>query len=157
MTIRTRDAVAGALAGALATIPMTVLMVAGHRRLPLLHRDPLPPGQITDSLLAGVSLHDDLSREQKAALALLNHFAYGAAMGLLFGALDKRSPLPRIASGIGYGLLVWAGNYLVLLPSLGLYRSAANEPRERNLLMLAAHVVWGASLGAADAATLSSK
>src|SRR5436190_23311022 len=106
MKTTTRDALAGALAGALATIPMTVIMLVGHRRLPVRQRDPLPPGQITDSLLAEIDLHDDLSREQKAALALLNHFAYGAAMGSLFGALPKPSPLPRMASGIGYGLLV---------------------------------------------------
>jgi hypothetical protein len=139
----------GGMAGILATVPMTVLMVLWHRRLPFQQRDPLPPAQVTESLLASVDLHDDLAPSQKLPLIFTNRFAYGAAMGSLYGLLaGPRSRQHPISSGILYGLTVWAANYGGLLPSFNLYRSAKDEPAERNLLVISAHVVWGASLGA---------
>jgi putative membrane protein len=55
--------------------------------------------------------------------------------------------LPKVAEGVLFGLAVWGGSYLGLLPGTGLYRSAKDEAPERNALMIAAHIIWGASLG----------
>jgi uncharacterized membrane protein YagU involved in acid resistance len=147
--------IAGALAGLVATIPMSICMLAGYRRLPWGKRDPLPPEQITKNVLSGVGLRDDLSERQEQALVVLNHFGYGATMGAVYGMLPH-SPAPAgsLACGIAYGLSVWAASYLGWLPAAGLYRSATEEPRQRNELMIAAHVVWGASLGITTAALL---
>jgi hypothetical protein len=140
--------VAGGAAGFLATVPMSAVMLVGHRWLPWRQRDPLPPQQINDELLESANLDDDLSRQERAGLAVANHFAYGAAMGSLYGGLTSAaSPSSPVISGIAYGLSVWAGSYLGLVAALGLYRSATEEPGGRNTLMIAAHVVWGASLG----------
>jgi hypothetical protein len=135
---------------------MTALMVLWRRGLPWRQREALPPAQITNSLLASVDLDDDLSSPQQARLALANHFAYGAAMGSIYGLIAGAPSNQRpIASGVGYGLAVWAVNYLGLLPSLGLYRSARDEPPQRNLLMVSAHVLWGAGLGLLTEAALA--
>ena len=108
----------------------------------------LPPQQITVNALDAMDVDDDLGRTQVAALAALNHFGYGAAMGSIYGALTSaRQPTFPVLSGIEYGLFVWGFSYLGLLPSLGLYRAAFREPAERNLLMLTAHIVWGGGLG----------
>jgi len=48
---------------------------------------------------------------------------------------------------VGYGLVVWAGSYLGLLPAVGLHRPATREPAGRNGMMIGAHVVFGAVLG----------
>jgi len=53
-----------------------------------------------------------------------------------------------VAKGVGFGLLVWAGSYLGLLPAVGLHRPATRESARRNGMMIASHVVWGAVLGA---------
>jgi hypothetical protein len=117
--------------------------LVGHRWLPRRQRDPLPPQQITDRALASAQSHDDLSPQQRAALAVIEHFRYGTATGALYGSLISASPV-----SMNYlWSRVWAGSYMGLLPSVGLYRSAKDEPVRRNLLMLGAHVVWGASLG----------
>jgi putative membrane protein len=69
-------------------------------------------------------------------------------MGALYGLTANPQSLPAAApAGVAFGLGVWAGSYLGVLPAAGLYRSAADEPTERNAMMVAAHVVWGASLG----------
>src|SRR5919107_176638 len=79
-----------------------------------------------------------------------------AAMVAMHKALPahERYPLPAprapgrpVAKGITWGLIVWATSYLGLLPATGLHEPATRHPRERNLLMILAHVVWGGALG----------
>ena len=140
--------VSGTLAGLGATAPMTLAMVAMHRRLPPEQRYPLPPRQITMNAAAKVGAREHLDEPERTALTLLAHFAYGAFVGGLFGLVAPRKPSAAIPAGVGYGLLVWAGSYLGLLPALGLLPPATRHPPQRNALMIAAHVVWGAAAGA---------
>jgi hypothetical protein len=138
--------VAGSIAGFLATAPMTVAMMAMHRALPHEHKEPLPPRQITDNAAAqaGVDIGDD---ETRKAAALGAHFAYGASVGALYGPVAGATKLPAAIEGMLYGMAVWGGSYLGVLPGAGLYRSAKDEPAPRNAMMIAAHLIWGASLG----------
>jgi hypothetical protein len=94
-----------------------------------------------------VGAHRQLSSRELNGLTLLAHFGYGAACGAAYAALVPRSPVPHPVGGVGWGLAVWTGSYLGWLPALGLHPPATREPRERNALMLAAHVVWGATAG----------
>jgi uncharacterized membrane protein YagU involved in acid resistance len=137
---------AGSIAGFLATAPMTVAMMAMHRALPDKHKDPLPPRQITDNaaVQAGVDIGDD---ETRKATALGAHFAYGASVGALYGPVAGSTTLPSAVEGMLYGMAVWGGSYLGVLPGAGLYQSAKDEPAPRNVMMIAAHLIWGASLG----------
>ena len=107
----------------------------------------LPPRIVTREATEAVGAHHKFSSQELNGLTLLAHFGYGAACGAAYAALAPRSPVPHPVGAIGWGLAVWAGSYLGWLPSLGLHRSATREPRERNGLMLAAHVVWGAAAG----------
>jgi hypothetical protein len=138
----------GTIAGFGATVPMTVAMIAMHRQLPRHQRYPLPPRRITMRALEKVGVKHRADERERTGLTMLAHFGYGASVGGLFGLLAPRDASRSIAAGIGYGLLVWAGSYLGLLPSLGLHRPATREPAERNALMIIAHAVWGAALGA---------
>ena len=139
--------VSGAAAGFTATVPMTLAMIAMHRRLPQHQRHSLPPRKITMNVAKKVGARKHLDETQRTGLTLLAHFGYGTFVGGLFGLLAPRETSRAIPAGVAYGLLVWAGSYLGLLPALRLHRSARHEPDERNGLMIAAHVVWGATLG----------
>ncbi len=143
-----QDLATGAMAGFLATIPMTIAMELLHRRLPWTQRYPLPPREITDDLTDKAGVEEHLDEKEEQGLTLTAHFGYGTATGALFGAVANQLPPPRVVSGIVYGLTVWSVSYLALLPALGILRPATQHPAERNLLMIAAHVVWGASVGA---------
>jgi len=139
---------AGAAAGFLATAPMTALMIAWHRRLPWSSQQPLPPAQITGEALRSVELADNLSAEEAQIATVVNHFAYGAAMGAAFGCLPgQRSATSAATAGVAYGLGVWGASYLGWLPATGLHAGATEETSERNAMMIAAHVVWGGALG----------
>lgn len=135
----------GALAGLAATVPMTILMVESHRRLPKKEKYPLAPREIFDEVTERVEVDDDLTESEKTNLSLGAHFAYGTTTGAIYGMLPIKH---NAANGVAYGLGVWAVSYLGWLPAMEILRPATEHPARRNALMIAAHVVWGASLGA---------
>jgi putative membrane protein len=141
--------VRGAVGGLIATGPMTLVMEGLHRNLPAHQRHSLPPKQITVRALGRVGLHHHVDEEEeRTALTLVAHFGYGAAMGSLYAPAAHAVGAPGIASGIIFGLIVWLVSYLGVLPVLGLFPPAhKGESRQRNALMIAAHIVWGAALG----------
>ena len=139
--------VAGTLAGLTATAPMTAAMIAMHKALPAHERYPLPPRKVTMRAARKAGVKKKLDEPERKAATLAAHFGYGAAMGGLFAMLAPRAPGRPISKGIAWGLIVWATSYLGLLPATGLHEPATRHPRERNLLMILAHIIWGGSLG----------
>lgn len=134
--------------GVLATVPMTLLMLAANRMIPAKKPDPLPPEEITKNLTEKTQAAALLSEPQKKRLSLVNHFLYGGLIATPVGwMVANTSARQAMNRGIGYGLLVWAGNYLGLLPTLNLYPSATREPARMNGIMIVSHLVWGGSLG----------
>jgi uncharacterized membrane protein YagU involved in acid resistance len=139
----------GAVAGLAATVPMTVMMEIMHRNLPYEEQYPLPPRTITMKAADAVDLKEKMGETERTTATLVSHFAYGAAMGALYAPLRRKIRLaPPPLAGACYGLAVWAGSYLGLLPALGVLRPATEHPARRTALMIAAHLVWGAALGA---------
>jgi hypothetical protein len=139
------DAVLGAVAGCLATVPMTLTMDALHRQLPPEEKYPLPPRLVTMEIAEEVGIKEHMNEKQRHALSLLAHFGMGTAAGTAYGLVGRHLPLPTPLAGAAFGLAVWAGNYLGLLPALQLMRPATQHPPQRTAVMLAAHLVWGAA------------
>lgn len=137
----------GAIAGFVATLPMSVFMLTTKRFLPKRHQYALPPEIITEELAQRLHVRWHMNKMQVEATTVVSHFGYGAAMGMLYSASGKNIPLPSPIKGVLFGLIVWAASYLGLLPLIGMSESGQREPGRRNLLMIAAHVVWGVTLG----------
>jgi uncharacterized membrane protein YagU involved in acid resistance len=133
----------GALGGLSATGPMTVLMILLHRILPAQHRYSLPPREIVAELARKTALHKHLGADARAALTLINHFAYGAMAATMYALVEGRSPPAALIKGPIFGALVWLVSYLGLLPLAGILESGTKHPASRNWLMIAAHLVWG--------------
>lgn len=139
---------AGAAAGTLATVPMTLTMVWLHRQIPKTVRRELPPERITMNIADELGLERVLDEEaEQKAVSLVNHFAYGAAAGALYATIAESADFPPAAKGVAFGLAVWTGSYLGWLPVAGILLPATEHPARQNALMIAAHVVWGAALG----------
>jgi hypothetical protein len=141
---------AGGAAGFAACGPMTAFMEAAGRRLPREEQEPLPPRQITERAAQKAGVADDMTENQRAAATMANHFAYGTCSGAAYAALAPHLPLPPAARGVAFALGLWAASYLGWLPAAGLYRPAHRDSAGRNALTIAAHVVWGAVLGAVE-------
>src|SRR4051812_38383999 len=154
----------GGLAGLGATVPMTAAMLAMQRLLPGHTRYPLPPEQITLRLASDHgALHRLKSKPVRLGASLALHLGFGGTVGALFALLGGKLRLPvarqpiRLAGrdvspeaglrGIIFALGVWAGSYLGWIPALGILSPATRHPTERNILMIVAHVVWGACAG----------
>jgi uncharacterized membrane protein YagU involved in acid resistance len=138
----------GAVAGLVATIPMTLTMEALRAWLPQEQARPMPPREVIDRTVNKSGQGHAVDERERIALTTIGHFAFGAAAGALFGAaFAERSERSSVLAGIVYGLTVWAVAYGVGLPSLGLHPAAAKDTADRNEVLIASHVVWGAALG----------
>jgi hypothetical protein len=134
--------IAASIAGAAATAPMTATMIALHKALPGEPERPLPPREIAQNAASAADLPDP-----GTGATLSAHFAYGAATGMAYLPFAGKSGMNPALEGALFGLAVWGGSYLGVMPKTGLYRSATEDPAARNVLMITAHLVWGASLG----------
>jgi hypothetical protein len=148
----------GALAGLAATVPMTLALKLMHEQLPREEQYPLPPRQVTEGLAEKAGVREHMDEEERVAATWVSHFAYGATCGALYGALSgERLDGHPLAAGAGFGVAVWAGSYLGWLPAAGIISPATEHPARRNALMIAAHLVWGATAAAALAGLAGEK
>jgi uncharacterized membrane protein YagU involved in acid resistance len=145
MGLTNNAVVRGALAGAIATVPMTFVMLQIRSLLPReFKRQPLPPEQITANVENSAGLNLDQNAHQIATTA--SHFGFGAAAGIVYALTADRARLKPWLKGPLFGFSVWAVSYLGLLPAAGLMPKATNEPKERNFMMIVCHLVWGFAL-----------
>jgi len=146
---RGRRVVRGAAAGLAATVPMTIVMEALRAALPAEQHRRMPPREIVDRTIdkteEATGERVELDRDDRVAITAIAHLAFGAAAGAVYGAFGPRRA--SILSGIAYGLGVWAAAYGVGLPSLGLHPAAPDDTTDRNEVLIASHVAWGATLG----------
>jgi uncharacterized membrane protein YagU involved in acid resistance len=125
----------GGIAGFAATLAMTSAMARLHRRLPAAERYPLPPREIAERLAGG----SDAAVRDRAMAA---HFLYGGACGAAVAVLR---PSPSITEGAAAGVAIWFASYFGWVPAFGILQPASAHPAQRNALMIAAHLVWGAA------------
>ncbi|HET9589599.1 MAG TPA: DUF6789 family protein [Anaerolineales bacterium] len=144
---RSRRLLNGALAGFVATAPMTAAMVIGWGLLPAHEKYPLPPRQIVGEVARRFGVEDDLNEGQLVATTLFSHFGYGALFGGVYASLEQNLSWPASLKGTLAGLALWVGSYLGWLPAVGVLSPATRHPWRRNLLMIAAHIVWGLTMG----------
>jgi uncharacterized membrane protein YagU involved in acid resistance len=137
----------GALAGWIATLPMTIFMQVAWNGLPPRQKYPLPPRLITKKLAKDFGVRRYLRGRKLTGLTLFLHFSYGAAVGTIYEILEDGIHLQHALKGMLAGLAVWAGSYLVWLPALGILSPATRHPWRRNVLMIVAHLIWGLALG----------
>ena len=139
---------AGTIAGAAATLPMTALMVYMHRRIPPGERRMLPPKQVAGKVASEAGAEDLVDREDELlATTGVTHFGYGAAMGGAYASVAPYIDLPAELKGTAFGLAVWAGSYLGWLPAAGIRPPATRRPASENAMMVASHIVYGIVLG----------
>ncbi len=86
-------------------------------------------------------------REKKIGGSLL-HYAFGAAMGALYGAAAERDPRATMGAGMPFGAAVWATADELALPALGLARPQSEYPPSRHASALGSHLVFGLTVEA---------
>jgi len=141
------NVLAGAAVGAAATVPMTMFWEAMHTRLPGEPPRPLPPREVAEALAVKLGVQRELTETQMQWLALALHFGYGMFTGAVFATIAPKRTGAAVGTGLLFGLGVWAGSYLGWLPASGVRHSPRWDPPTRTALLIASHLVWGASAG----------
>lgn len=127
---------------------MTLTMGALYRRLPASQRYSLPPKKIARKLLQKSGM-DSLTSSQRDMLTCISHFGYGALAGAAYDGWTSRPSHPFLKGSL-FGLGLWIVSYLGWIPAFQILPSATKQPKERNSLMIAAHVVWGSTTAAVN-------
>jgi uncharacterized membrane protein YagU involved in acid resistance len=140
------DIVVGAAAGIIATVPMTIIMEQLHKLEPSERDRPLPPREVTEGLYEQIGAAKK-SEENLERMTFTLHYAFGGAAGALFPLVAPQRLPAAIGAGVLYGLAVWSGSYLGALPAIGVRHHAKHDSAMRTASMIAAHIVWGATLG----------
>lgn len=137
----------GAWSGVMATSSMTVALFKTHKELPAKEKSPLPPAILTDTIQRKLGVFPNVRSEAKEQATLFSHFGYGALGGIAYALIADKVPIKSpMAKGTLFGLSVWAASYYGLIPALKLRPKGEHMSTKRNLMMIAAHVIWGASL-----------
>jgi uncharacterized membrane protein YagU involved in acid resistance len=145
-TPHANDFLVSAAAGIVATVPMTVAMEQLHRVLPDDHR-PLPPREVIEGLYEQFGAYPIADERQLQESTVLLHYLFGGAAGAVFPLLAPKSLPAAVGAGVLYGMIVWTGSYLGWLPAIGVRHHAKHDSTARTGLMVAAHMVWGMTLG----------
>ena len=101
----------------------------------------------SDSVAGKAGVAEEMDERDMQAMTLGAHIGYGAACGAVLGLIAPRNTVAAVSVGMLFGLGVWTGSYLGLLPALNVRHDARHDPPARSALMIAAHLVWGAAAG----------
>jgi putative membrane protein len=137
----------GAIAGFVATAPMSISMLIGWQLLPQHEKYHLPPRMITEEIAERADIEDRLGETDLVGLTIFSHFGYGALFGGVYALYGQKLPMHDSLKGALSGVALWVGSYLGWLPAMGILSPATRHPWRRNLLMIVAHVIWGVTLG----------
>lgn len=84
-----------------------------------------------------------LSKDQKKSAGPIVHYAFGTAMGGLYGAAVEYKRKARYGRGLPFGAILFAGADEIAVPALGLSKSPTESPLPTHLYGLASHAVYG--------------
>jgi hypothetical protein len=151
-----RNLVNGAVGGALATAVYSAVLMAGDKAGLLEDRRPRRLARASMRRSRGQGRGQGRRNRARPGLSpgvspgesvvdTIAHYAFGAGCGSILGLLStgQRVPAPI---GAAYGLAVWYLGYQKLAPSVGACPPAGEDRAGRQALLLAGHLLWGASL-----------
>jgi putative membrane protein len=84
-----------------------------------------------------------LTEEQKPMAGTFVHYAFGASVGAIYGALAEFAPRVTAGLGLPFGLAVWLGAHVVTVPALGLAEPPTRQPLGKEGVELGLHLVYG--------------
>ncbi len=71
------------------------------------------------------------------------HFTFSILSGVAYGALVEFFPIVAIGMGVGFGIVIWVGAHLFVMPLMGLTPPTWQLPVSEDLSEFFGHAVWG--------------
>jgi uncharacterized membrane protein YagU involved in acid resistance len=143
-----KGVVAGVTAGLVATWTMNQFQAAvsklGNQKRRKKESDETATVKAAE-LVSEKVLHRRLSRDEKQRAGNVVHYAYGAAVGGVYGALAERKKPVRKLAGVPYGVAVWLLGDEIAVPALRLSKGPTEYPVSVHAKALASHIVYAAT------------
>ncbi|HKR00713.1 MAG TPA: DUF1440 domain-containing protein [Pyrinomonadaceae bacterium] len=98
--------------------------------------------KIADAIAENIFGHK-LDKDEKETAGAVVHYAYGAAMGGVYGIAAEVAPEVGAAAGLPFGAVVWLAADEVAVPLLGLAKPPSEYPLSTHAYSLASHLVYG--------------
>jgi putative membrane protein len=98
-----------------------------------------------DAVVSTLTGGRHLSHEEKEKGGPIVHYAFGALMGAVYGAVAEEMPTATTGFGTAFGAALFTGADLVAVPALNLSQSSGDEPISSLATPFAAHLVYGAA------------
>ena len=89
-------------------------------------------------------LQRPLPDDKKPLAGSLVHYGFGAAVGGLYSGLAAIMPRVTVVLGLPFGVAVWLGAHVIMVPALGLAPPPARQPLPKEGLEFTMHLVYGA-------------
>jgi len=99
----------------------------------------------TAAALSRFLFDHELTARQKQVAGPAVHYAFGTAIGGLYGALATMKPGTASRGGIPFGAALWLVADEALVPALGLGAAPTKTPLSLQIYALASHLVYGLS------------
>ncbi len=96
-----------------------------------------------DAIVSTVTGGQHLSHEGREKGGPVVHYAFGAIMGALYGALAEGLPAIRAGFGTAFGSALFTGADLFAVPALHLSEASDKQPVSALATPFAAHIVYG--------------
>ena len=84
-----------------------------------------------------------LAEADKPKAGMLVHYAFGASVGALYGALVELAPVLKVGAGLAFGSAVWLGAHLIMVPALGLARPPTQHSPFKEGEEFGLHLLYG--------------
>jgi uncharacterized membrane protein YagU involved in acid resistance len=156
----------GLLGGLVGTVAMTALQEAasrarGRSQLEQQAKPPrtwaqAPPAAQVGKLVSERLFSHRVTKKQAPVLGSAVHWAYGTALGGLYGLLVARSRRSPALQGLAFGTGVWGLAYL-MLPALRIYKPIWQYPVKTLAIDLSYHLAYGVSVARAYEALTGSR
>jgi len=96
-----------------------------------------------DAVVSTVTGGRHLSLEERQKGGSIVHYAFGAPMGGVYGALAEYSPTARAGFGTAFAGLLFAGADMIAVPALHLSPATGDQPASSLGTPFGAHMVYG--------------
>jgi putative membrane protein len=128
-------------AGAMSVTHRLVNDVAPKPEIPLPPREEDSTVKVASAVARRAGYH--LGKDQKPRAGTIVHYAFGASVGALYGAVAEI--LPRVTAGLGLpcGVAVWLGAHVIVVPALGLAEPPTRRPVRQEAEEFGLHLVYG--------------
>jgi putative membrane protein len=94
--------------------------------------------------ITGWLLRRPLPENMKPLAGHLVHYAFGGGVGTFYGAVATVASRVTMALGLPFGVAVWLGAHVIMVPALGLAAPPTRQPPAKEAMEFFLHLVYGA-------------